>query len=304
MSHYDALEVSPNASPEVIRAAYKSLMQRFHPDKNPGDEAVGARAAAIVQAYEVLSDAGKRAAYNSSLLPATRPAARLAQGERPGPAFSVVRVGFWCLLLLIAVGSFWAVASRTAKKIDPRAELVSIRQAFASKAATEAQRREMYARKLGILEQQPELSRAASAEVSEDMAARTFSLLETPLVVPLVVPAANETPAGVAELTIQNISLLIGSFDAPVLLAHLAKHREQLIQDLSERLAKADPGRLSSPNGEQVLKRVVLDAAVATLGTDPGQTYPSTYFESPGRYGVVDVVLPERFKLIQLSSLR
>ena len=38
-SHYDILEVSHTASPEVIRAAYRSLMQRYHPDKNPGRNA-------------------------------------------------------------------------------------------------------------------------------------------------------------------------------------------------------------------------------------------------------------------------
>ena len=67
MNHYDVLEVSTTASPEVIRAAYRSLMQRFHPDKNPGDEAAGTRAAAIAAAYAVLSKAEKRAEYDRRL---------------------------------------------------------------------------------------------------------------------------------------------------------------------------------------------------------------------------------------------
>ncbi|WP_413500648.1 J domain-containing protein [Psychrobacter maritimus] len=33
-THYDTLMVSRNASPEVIRAAFKSLSQKYHPDKN------------------------------------------------------------------------------------------------------------------------------------------------------------------------------------------------------------------------------------------------------------------------------
>ncbi|MCS6804710.1 MAG: DnaJ domain-containing protein, partial [Blastocatellia bacterium] len=36
-THYDNLKVARNAPPEVIRAAYKTLSQRFHPDRNPGD---------------------------------------------------------------------------------------------------------------------------------------------------------------------------------------------------------------------------------------------------------------------------
>ena len=42
-THYDNLQVARNASPEVIRAAYKSLTQRYHPDRNPNDRACGER---------------------------------------------------------------------------------------------------------------------------------------------------------------------------------------------------------------------------------------------------------------------
>ena len=66
-SHYDILEVSHTASPEVIRAAYRSLMQRYHPDKNPGDKQAAERAVLVAQAYETLSDAERRAAYDQSL---------------------------------------------------------------------------------------------------------------------------------------------------------------------------------------------------------------------------------------------
>lgn len=67
MSHYDTLEVSRKASAETIRAAYKSLMQRYHPDRNLGDAEAAARAVSIQQAYEVLSDTNKRAVYDLGL---------------------------------------------------------------------------------------------------------------------------------------------------------------------------------------------------------------------------------------------
>jgi DnaJ-class molecular chaperone len=58
-THYDNLKVTRNAPPEVIRAAYKSLSQKFHPDRNPDKEAT--RTFQIIKsAYEVLSDPGKR----------------------------------------------------------------------------------------------------------------------------------------------------------------------------------------------------------------------------------------------------
>ena len=59
-THYDNLKVARNAPPEVIRAAYKTLSQKYHPDRNPGSpEAI--RAIQIINsAYEVLSDPIKR----------------------------------------------------------------------------------------------------------------------------------------------------------------------------------------------------------------------------------------------------
>lgn len=59
-THYDNLKVARNAPPEVIRAAYKTLAQKFHPDRNPGN-ADATRIMAIINAsYEVLSDPDKR----------------------------------------------------------------------------------------------------------------------------------------------------------------------------------------------------------------------------------------------------
>ena len=67
MNYYEILEVSPLASREVLRAAYKSLMQRHHPDRRPHDADTAHRAALIAQAYAVLSDGHKRAAYDALL---------------------------------------------------------------------------------------------------------------------------------------------------------------------------------------------------------------------------------------------
>lgn len=67
MTHYDTLEVSQKASLETIKAAYKSLMQRYHPDRNPGDPVAADLALRINNAYSVLFDPEARASYDSML---------------------------------------------------------------------------------------------------------------------------------------------------------------------------------------------------------------------------------------------
>lgn len=64
-THYDNLQVSRNASQRVIRAAYKSLSQEWHPDKHPSDRLKAERIIKIInKAYEVLSDPELKAAHD------------------------------------------------------------------------------------------------------------------------------------------------------------------------------------------------------------------------------------------------
>ncbi len=81
MTHYDTLEVSQRASKETIKAAYKSLMQRYHPDRNPGNAEVEELARRINEAYRILSNVEARAAYD--LLLATKPLQDFTTTKRP-----------------------------------------------------------------------------------------------------------------------------------------------------------------------------------------------------------------------------
>jgi len=64
-SPYEILGVNRGVSQEELRAAYRELVMRVHPDHNPGFAAEAAeRFAAIHAAYELLSDPGRRAAYD------------------------------------------------------------------------------------------------------------------------------------------------------------------------------------------------------------------------------------------------
>jgi len=59
-THYDNLKVARLAPQEVIRAAYKALSQKYHPDKNPGDEKAARIMAILNSAYSILSDPVRR----------------------------------------------------------------------------------------------------------------------------------------------------------------------------------------------------------------------------------------------------
>ncbi|GAB3469370.1 J domain-containing protein [Massilia terrae] len=59
-THYDNLKVARQAPQEVIRAAYKALSQKYHPDKNPGDEKAARIMAIVNTAYNTLSDPVRR----------------------------------------------------------------------------------------------------------------------------------------------------------------------------------------------------------------------------------------------------
>ena len=59
-THYDNLKVSRSAPTEVIRAAYRVLAQKYHPDRNPGNSEAVRIMKTINASYEVLSDPVKR----------------------------------------------------------------------------------------------------------------------------------------------------------------------------------------------------------------------------------------------------
>jgi molecular chaperone DnaJ len=62
--YYEILGVAKNASADEIKKAYRKVAMQYHPDRNPGDKAAEEKFKEAAEAYEVLSDADKRAQYD------------------------------------------------------------------------------------------------------------------------------------------------------------------------------------------------------------------------------------------------
>jgi molecular chaperone DnaJ len=62
--YYEVLEVERTAADGELKAAFRKLAMKWHPDRNPGDKSCETRFKEINEAYEVLKDADKRAAYD------------------------------------------------------------------------------------------------------------------------------------------------------------------------------------------------------------------------------------------------
>ncbi|HMI60251.1 MAG TPA: molecular chaperone DnaJ, partial [Puia sp.] len=62
--YYEILGVSKGAPAEDIKKAYRKVAMQFHPDRNPGDKGAEEKFKEAAEAYEVLSDADKKAQYD------------------------------------------------------------------------------------------------------------------------------------------------------------------------------------------------------------------------------------------------
>ena len=62
--YYGILGISKSAADKDVKAAYRKMARKYHPDVNPGDKAAEARFKQINEAFEVLSDAAKRKKFD------------------------------------------------------------------------------------------------------------------------------------------------------------------------------------------------------------------------------------------------
>jgi len=108
-TYYDILRVSRGTAPEGVRRAYRSLAQRYHPDKLQGSDDAARVMAALNEAYAVLSDPQRRALYDRSIAGArARAAAARRVAGQPR-----LREAAWPWWLLFATIAFAMVAIGT-----------------------------------------------------------------------------------------------------------------------------------------------------------------------------------------------
>src|SRR6195952_1546376 len=62
--YYEILGVAKSSSADEIKKAYRKVAMQFHPDRNPGDKPAEEKFKEAAEAYEVLSDADKKAQYD------------------------------------------------------------------------------------------------------------------------------------------------------------------------------------------------------------------------------------------------
>src|ERR1051325_1891611 len=62
--YYEILGVAKNESADEIKKAYRKVAMQYHPDRNPGDKPAEEKFKEAAEAYEVLSDADKKAQYD------------------------------------------------------------------------------------------------------------------------------------------------------------------------------------------------------------------------------------------------
>lgn len=62
--YYEVLGVGKGASTDEVKKAYRKVAMQYHPDRNPGDKAAEEKFKEAAEAYEVLSDADKKAQYD------------------------------------------------------------------------------------------------------------------------------------------------------------------------------------------------------------------------------------------------
>lgn len=145
MNHYERLKVSQDAPPEVIRAAYRALATKLHPDRQGAatgpEDVMHEQMAALNMAYEVLIDPKLRQDYDATLAPAharvqAQEGAAYADQADQGPStrvdmdwlppkpasaptfwppsrqMTIVGGGAVALLVLAAAAAFWQMSGQ------------------------------------------------------------------------------------------------------------------------------------------------------------------------------------------------
>ena len=82
--YYEVLGVNKSTSKDELKKAYRKLAMKYHPDRNPDDQAASEKFKELSEAYEILSDDQKRQAYDQFGHDGVNPSFSNAQGAAEG----------------------------------------------------------------------------------------------------------------------------------------------------------------------------------------------------------------------------
>lgn len=286
-NHYDVLEVSQRVSPEVLRAAYKSLIQRYHPDRNPDDASAAERSARVVKAYQVLANPEARTAYDLELRKQSDNLERLNIRRRAQSASAAThskvnefRWVFWVPVALLAMflwffGAAWFQTPPL--PIEPR-----------------------------VIASLPDDQWQKDNDQIARVAARTIPNFIENLSVPLdsVSSTGDVTQRNSKRiLSIRTIGLVAGGFDPEKFIQLLKSSKDYISRKLSERLASADYDMLVNKDGDRYLKQLILDSIGEITNTKRPERDTSAANSFGTHYGAVEVLLPDSF-IVESQSNR
>lgn len=284
MNYYELLEVSPNASPEVLKAAYKSLMQRYHPDRNPGNAEAAERSVLVAQAYEMLSDSGKRAAYDrelkvrsANLINVRDKAREILVAASRSDTESENHWFSWLLAasIFLALWLFWPSFE---KKMESSVAEPKVAGPL-------------------LFGNKPESPQDGTGEGTSAAAAKTILAFMKDLTVELEAssqPAASLQAHSRHVLSIQTMDVVVGSDYPDEFISFMENNKSHISRKLTEKLMGAEYERLISHDGELYLKKFLLDSiaeitAINRLNESSSGTGPLAH------YGAVDILLPDSY---------
>ncbi len=301
-NHYDVLEVSPKASAEVIRAAYKSLMQRHHPDKSANGIEPTRLAASIAQAYEVLSDPQQRLVYDQTLLVQHSPLTHLPHhagggagslAARRTAATAGNRLSTWYapVLVISIICAGGAILVMSKKK--PAGGAPSQQMALSTPRL----------RSSGSMDTDPGATpnTAATAQLTANSVAvtdeglfRTLSGFVTDLSVEL--NPDTQQSAAIHVLRVPSIGLRLGVSEPDRWTHRIQAQRTAIIQQLLVTLASAKYLELIKPDGDVYLKKLIEDSVVLVTGLERSSALPIV--GQPGQgLQPIEVLLPVSFSV-------
>lgn len=137
--YYAVLGVARDASAEEIKKAYRKLAMQYHPDRNPGDKSAEAKFKEVNEAYDVLKDPEKRAAYDRYGHTAFDPTA--GAGPRGGFAGGFAGAGSFADIFDEMFSEFMGGSRRggaaAGRGADLRAQVeITLEEAFSGKKAS------------------------------------------------------------------------------------------------------------------------------------------------------------------------